>query len=780
MKANQLKLLISSNTLFILLLSLHSHAQDYLGYTNSNFAGVNAVILQPGAIADPRSKFDLNIVSANLSFNNNIAALKRDGFYSFNTFNNFKDQFPQWKDFKERGLLENLDNETRHLNASFDVMGPSFSLSISPVDALALTTRFRNMAVINDFEPRLVKLAMEEVEYPPHWQQAIAGDQGSIDILSWTEYGLTYARVINKNGEHFFKAGATVKVLQGLYSAYFYVEDGDFTFTNDDTLSISRSTMRYGHSSSFELDGKELYDYRFTGFGLGFDLGLVYEWRPDHEKYFRRYTEGIFESRELNKYRLKAGFSVLDIGGIRFEKDPDSYDFDARVNDWDLTELDFDDIQSFDDTINGRFPNALADNETDYKMSLPLAFSAQVDYRPWMKQNLYLNLTAFVSPTIPDNINKVHQITRLSITPRFEDYWLGFGLPVSYTSYGWDLGMYAKLGPFYMGGNNFFNNIGAKTLYSSTLYFGFKFTVPHGRRIGTSDLDADGVPDMADQCIDVAGPKENNGCPYGDKDQDGVLDNADQCIDVAGPLENNGCPYGDKDQDGVLDNVDKCIDVPGAKENNGCPYSDRDEDGVLDNVDECLDVKGPPENNGCPYSDRDQDGIPDKDDACLDAPGPAENKGCPYLDTDGDQVLDKDDKCPNTPGVAANDGCPEVKAEEEAVVTRAFNNLEFQSGKAVISSASHSSLSELAALLKEHPSWGLLLAGHTDNTGDDEANMILSSNRARAVKDYLVQQGVEASKIVVAYYGETRPIASNDTAKGRQQNRRVEMRLIFD
>ena len=90
-------------------------------------------------------------------------------------------------------------------------------------------------------------------------------------------------------------------------------------------------------------------------------------------------------------------------------------------------------------------------------------------------------------------------------------------------------------------------------------------------RFGNTDRDKDGILDKDDQCPDVAGPVENNGCPWPDTDGDGVVDKDDACPDVAGPAENNGCPWPDTDGDGVLDKDDACPTVPGLAQYNGCP-----------------------------------------------------------------------------------------------------------------------------------------------------------------------------------------------------------------
>jgi type IX secretion system PorP/SprF family membrane protein len=267
----------------------------------------------------------------------------------------------------------------------------------------------------------------------------------------------------------------------------------------------------------------------------------------------------------------------------------------------------------------------------------------------------------------------------------------------------------------------------------------------------TTDSDKDGVLDHKDKCPDAAGPKENNGCPWGDTDNDGVADNIDKCPDAAGPKENNGCPWGDKDNDGVADNIDKCPDALGPKENNGCPWGDKDNDGVADNIDQCPDMAGTKEDNGCPPKDTDKDGI-----------------------------IDKYDNCPRTMGDASNGGCPIVSDNQKSIISKAISNLEFENNSANITKGSYMALDMLAILLSEKSDWKMRIAGHTDNVGNDEFNMNLSKQRSEAVRDYLTKKGIDASRIMAEYYGETRPIAPNDTPQGREKNRRVEMTFVFD
>lgn len=182
-------------------------------------------------------------------------------------------------------------------------------------------------------------------------------------------------------------------------------------------------------------------------------------------------------------------------------------------------------------------------------------------------------------------------------------------------------------------------------------------------------------------------------------------------------------------------------------------------------------------NFGKSKNDADQDGIADDDDECPDAIGPKSANGCP--DSDGDGVADKDDKCPELAGTPENNGCPEVKEEDKQILKDALHGINFETGKAVITEESNEVLDRVVSLMKLNPLFKLEIEGHTDSQGDDAMNMELSQKRANAVKQYLVDKGVDASRLTAKGYGETKPVADNETAEGRAENRRVELKIKF-
>lgn len=203
------------------------------------------------------------------------------------------------------------------------------------------------------------------------------------------------------------------------------------------------------------------------------------------------------------------------------------------------------------------------------------------------------------------------------------------------------------------------------------------------------------------------------------------------------------------------------------------PPADSDGDGVADTSDACPGTPAGTavDARGCPR-DSDGDGVLDGDDACPRTPSgvSVDSRGCP-LDSDGDGVPDHQDECPDTPAGARVDerGC-EVQIDQPV----SFNlTVQFALNSAEITGADFQEVLKLLRFLREHPSTTAVIEGHTDNTGEDAYNQDLSERRAQAVVQALTNSGIDDDRLTARGYGESRPVASNDTAEGRAQNRRV-------
>lgn len=278
-----------------------------------------------------------------------------------------------------------------------------------------------------------------------------------------------------------------------------------------------------------------------------------------------------------------------------------------------------------------------------------------------------------------------------------------------------------------------------------------------------------------------AAPRDASTKAPSDRDGDGVPDRRDACPDTSGVAERDGCPIPDRDGDDVEDGRDACPDEPGIAERDGCPIRDRDGDGVEDGRDACPDEPGLAERDGCPIRDRDGDGVEDGKDACPDQPGPAERSGCPIPDTDADGVPDHLDNCPKVAGPASNQGCPESR-KQLVVITESQLEIKekvfFATGRSTVLPRSFELLNQVAEVIRAHPDkCPVLVEGHTDSSGGAELNRRLSLARAQAVRTYLIKQTVDPGCLEARGFGPDRPISGNETAEGREANRRVEFRI---
>jgi outer membrane protein OmpA-like peptidoglycan-associated protein len=109
--------------------------------------------------------------------------------------------------------------------------------------------------------------------------------------------------------------------------------------------------------------------------------------------------------------------------------------------------------------------------------------------------------------------------------------------------------------------------------------------------------------------------------------------------------------------------------------------------------------------------------------------------------------------------------------------TIVLNNIFFEYAKARLTETSKAELDRMSRFLEDNPGISIQLSGHTDSIGTLQDNLLLSRQRAEAVRDYLVKSGISTERITTKGFGETQPVADNDTPEGRQKNRRVEFTI---
>ncbi|WP_025743144.1 OmpA family protein [Aquimarina pacifica] len=575
------------STAMLLLCIASAKSQSYMGFLTDNYSGVHSVLSNPANIADSRFKTDINLVGVSAFIGNDYFGITYSDIFDDNY--DIEDDASTFPD-EENNVLGNID-----------ILGPAFMFNLNEKSAIAVFSRarvFYNVSAINGE-------TIESIEDNFDVNEDFSVNEGDafISANAWAEIGLTYSRVLMNKEQHFLKGGITLKYLQGLGNAYASGNNLSIDYDNDG-ISVpiigsvgsveTTGQVAYGYSENLENadDDFDASDFESVAgaSGFGVDLGVVYEWRPDHQDHTFSDSKGnTYTYKDINKYKLKFGLSLTDIGSINYKDGVEErYDV-ANTLDQDTFESieDFDDIENFYTTLDP------GDAE---KAILPTALHLTADYN--INNKFYVNLNSDISLTAKNKINRSRIANVVALTPRFESKWFSFYSPLSlvqHSGFQWGAGL--RAGPLYLGSGSIVSALIGSELKAADVYLGLKVPVYQNR---PKDKDGDGVLDKVDECPETKGPEENFGCPWPDTDGDTVLDKDDTCPEEAGEVENNGCPWPDSDSDGILDKDDTCPKIAGPEENGGCPWPDTDGDSILDKDDNCIDIPGTVANNGCP------------------------------------------------------------------------------------------------------------------------------------------------------------------------------------
>lgn len=773
---------------FLGLISLfnYSNAQEiYTGAVMDNYLGMTSTKVQPADIVDNRYKgfigFATNTIGSNnfnaLNFNNLIGFTKHPR-------NEYRDHFGRgYTSFYTHVDLFNGMFEYKHKNAF------GYRLSLKSYQQRWGLPNELTFADFNDFANH------------PNTGVPFSYKNLSIQTLPYFEHSFHYGRVIQEDDDHYFKAGGAIKLINGLDASYFFSKSGTMTFVNSDGPQIAfTNTGGANQFGQFQPNTPS----SDQPLGLGLDLGVVYEYRPERAKF--RYNmdgERNLKRYDVNKYLYKIGVSLTDLGWVKFQKDSTTYDFDANgvlISGSTFLNLNNTGYDNLKNSLAQPETSESADNKEQFRMSLPAAINLQFDYNVY--KNFYAAYTSNIPLGIPSNPNRVRHIAVHSVIPRYETKKWGVAIPLSIKGNGqFMLGgtVRKSVGALtaFVGSQNLTFLFGKRKIYDSHIFAGISIAIPHSI---PSDFDKDEVSDLQDRCPYDPGSWEHRGCP--DSDNDGIIDLLDHCIYDQGKKENHGCP--DRDGDGIIDVNDHCPDEAGLAVHYGCP--DRDRDGVIDAADACPDVPGIELNNGCPFEnpgccmDNDGDGVTNEEDQCPNVAGSVYNNGCPIDSTNINTINLNETKPeidPNHTGEQIKDNPLEPKEDNGG-----FDPIEIDHSTNVNDLLGGDELKRLTINFKSDQSYieeqyfgkidyllrstnalkddniTFVIIGHTDSDGSDEYNMILSRKRSETVRKHVQNKGIDFDRIKTYYYGESEPLNSENNEDFKRLNRRVEIIVV--
>ena len=466
----------------IFLFHIALKGQEMLGIVNSNYAGVHGIGLNPSSMVGSKLYMDYNLLTINISEDNNYFYLLRNDWYNL-LFHNISPIY-----YTQEGEIRNFkvyeDDTYKSGFAGIRLLGPSGML-VYGKHAFGLSTALRVNTSFTNLPAEIATFIYEAIDFEELHNIRYAHDKTiKAGALSWIELDFSYAYNFHRYGYKSWSAGITVKPLLGLSSTFTNVYSLDYTVHSDTTASIYDVTFDYGYSLPFNYDNNNFPEGPLIrGFGVGVDLGVTYMYTA---KGHSNYAFGSLCEQPYEEYNYRIGISLLDVGYIKFSKKTHYRKYVNSATTW---------LEMYD-TLPGNTINEINDkldyyfldnaeevvNEESYIMNIPPALSVQFDYP--IRRYLFLNGTVIYGFNIGKSYIKRPSI--LAFTPRYETNRMEVSLPISIYEWGWNsprIGFYFRYGNFFLGFDKLNTALGLSDFTGLDFYIGLKLNLSNNFRM---------------------------------------------------------------------------------------------------------------------------------------------------------------------------------------------------------------------------------------------------------------------------------------------------------
>jgi hypothetical protein len=461
-------------------------SQDYFSYGNSNYAGVLQLISNPAAAAGNKLKLDVLLGGFDIRFNNSWGAVKKDALTFPRLPDSWKNHTPNVPDNIYKNFEWMGKGNDKEVLFEQRILLPSVLLRLNSRNSVAFSCSMRQIGNISGISPQLANLFENEFDLSVLQNNPVQNRNFSAIRMSWMEYGLTYARVIAGKGAHRLKVGITPKLLQGLESSYFLLKDLNFLFSNKDTLSYLDADFSTAHSartgSALDITGN--FSDRLshaTPLRLGLDLGLIYEWHRQPSSSDPGTPTEKANGAPASTYKLKAGVSLVDMGKIRFQKEPNYYEMSFSLRQTDIIRyLGAENVHMIDSLLHHDFPANTG--STNFWVKMPTALNAQLDYA--FTRRFFLNLSTHLTGFYGSDFFKVRNYSAICLAPRYESYWFEAALLLTWNSLSarrsqpLTPGINLRLGPLTVGSSDL-TFLYKNSISSLNVYTAVRISIPY-------------------------------------------------------------------------------------------------------------------------------------------------------------------------------------------------------------------------------------------------------------------------------------------------------------
>jgi outer membrane protein OmpA-like peptidoglycan-associated protein len=468
---------------FVLFSAQATRAQQNIGLASGNYAGISGAWLNPASIVDSRYKFDMTLFGYESYFSNNALLMSnkvlRDRLFSKAPYNSSHQQAVD-------ELLTPLDDLPEKVQGSTvsEIQAPfSFMARTGNGSSIGLNIRNRTGITMAGLDRTTAEMLYYNLQNPDLFGVVQDNSGFNFSYMNWMEVGFTYGRVLVSSDHHFLKAAVTLKALAGSASLYLSSDDLRLIQEGPDSLSIQSPLVEYGRTERGDFDTYQRRNLLngVEDWALGWDAGLVYELRGNLAK--GRYLDQDSEVKErldLNKYIVRVGVSLLDAGRFTYTRRELAQDYSANITGWDISQVNASDLDQWD-TAFAELVNYVPNGSPTYTHRLPTAIAANIDVRIF--GGFYLNAGTYQDATglFKEASTTLRPTEWVAVTPRFENRWFGFYLPLSRSAEQTRIGATMRIGPVYFGSNNLADQLANEQNTQADYHFGVRFSIGQGK-----------------------------------------------------------------------------------------------------------------------------------------------------------------------------------------------------------------------------------------------------------------------------------------------------------
>ena len=498
-------------------------AQKYLGLSNSNYSGVYGGQYNPAKLADKKVKLSVNLLSVNVLANNDYYKFKNVGDIADFELSSFGNRFSH-----------DTDKKTLSIGVIGEILGPSFQFTTGNRLGFGFSSRARIFGQGHEVDTAFLDVINQNYTTPISLRN---NNAFSLNISGFTDLGVKGAYTILDNDAVSLSLGAALKLYRGGVYNSFVSKGYDINYN---PLALLNPMVINNVDLEFytNFDVHENIDIpgllgsgsnAATGFGGDFGAELAIQGNDDDKP-----------------YSFKFGASVTDIGAIKYKNLNYIAVSGNSLGGIDPNEINFTDLNATAENLRNKGLSVTRVSNKTLTNNLPTSLNLYGEYA--ITKNFFVGANALINVAKTNSTNPYYY-NYVGAVPRWESKWFDIAVPLSYNFMSKDFkpGLAFRLGMLSVGSDDL------KLLFTKSkganIYAGLHFELFKGKQkialppaVVEKDTDGDGILDKYDKCPTVAGPAENEGCPWPDTDGDGVLDKDDRCPTVPGLKENNGCP----------------------------------------------------------------------------------------------------------------------------------------------------------------------------------------------------------------------------------------------